>query len=79
MRDHFAGFFSGKAAIHRSVEVEGHLRDLARGDEGAYRGETAIPRREGRPEPQLLEQHVSGIVHKTRRYWAHGLLDDSGA
>src|SRR4051812_46894715 len=79
MRDDFPGLGLRKAVIHGPVEVVGHLRDLACGDQCADGDEAPVSWRKARPQPEISEKHVGCVLHEPRHHGARLLLDTSGA
>jgi hypothetical protein len=64
---------------YRPVEVIRDLRDLAGGDERADGHQAPISRRQGRTQPQVMEQDVAGILHESRGYRTDILLNTGRA
>ena len=48
-------------------EMRGELSDLTRSDQGTDRDQAPIARRQIRPQPQIAEQNVGGVLDDTRR------------
>ena len=79
MRDDLRGLRLRQAIVHRLVEVKRNLRHLARGDQGTDGDKAAIPWRESRTQPQIVEQNLGGVLHDPWNRRSDQLLDGSRA
>lgn len=68
-----------QASIQRPIKVIRHLRDLAGSDERADRDQAPVARREGRTEPEVTEENVTGVLHNSWSHCAEVLLDTGSA
>src|SRR6266851_1448136 len=77
--EHLRGLRLRQAMIHRPVEVIRDLRDLAGGDERTDGHQAPVSRRQGRTEPQVMEQDVAGVLHESRSHRADSVLNTGRA
>ena len=75
MRDGLRDLTLRQAVVHADRDMARELRDLTIGDQRADGDETAVPRREIGPQPQVAEQHVGRVLNDAREDRAELLAD----
>src|SRR5580704_7230377 len=67
LREHLSRLLRRQSVVDRPGEMRGELSDLTGSDQGTDRDQAPIARRQIRPQPQIAEQNVGGVLDDTRR------------